>query len=717
MKKNNKGSSLITVIIIMAVVFITGTAILSLLNVNYRIRVKENRRLQNLYASEAGVDTAYNIIAKTFEVAIDKAYTEVKNLEDFNELSEEEKDKMFKMNFKNFISNNKYINSSGEKNHMYDLFKDTVEGLKYVSIGLDGDINYSDVEFDFYEGKSKIQEPLLSILDTSKLNDENNEYELDLSSEFYTNDSTGENKRIIELTYDIKIPNFEDITLNITDKESVKQEFKSKAIITDKNIVFNNGATINGDIFALGSNKAENLETKYNGGIKFINNQDLESNLINVNGNMYTLNTFSLVQNAKVNINGSLYAGNVYIGDGESKVFEGKNNNLYIGNNSSNNIDDLDSEVVLNNDLVINSINSNITIDNFYGINDITINENGKEVKNSSSIIVNNNSEESTDYSNLTIKNNAYIMGSAYINAKNSKGKYYQTGESTAVNGNYIAYTVPLEGNDFESIEFEYYDTLQLVEKYKNDKGSNLTVSDKSEYFDRFAAENKDLLNHGGINFLNKENVKAIGSVIYKNEDDSVGVLESRYIISNDSVIKNKKNKYIKYVYNMGTEVTNDEDSPKKVSDYLISLKEYIPVQKINLDEVAIISDDKEITITTENNIGKITVGNETITFDDNEIKAVIVTNSEVNIDGNVNFTGTIISTEDVSVKNGTFEYSSISYDEKTVQRIIANNYSAFKNLGILSGKNSNSTSLVSENKYQYDIKRYIKSKNWKIEK
>ena len=42
--------------------------------------------------------------------------------------------------------------------------------------------------------------------------------------------------------------------------------------------------------------------------------------------------TFSLVQNAKVNINGSLYAGNVYIGDGESKVFEGKNNNLYIRN-------------------------------------------------------------------------------------------------------------------------------------------------------------------------------------------------------------------------------------------------------------------------------------------------------------------------------------------------------------------------------------------------
>lgn len=167
----------------------------------------------------------------------------------------------------------------------------------------------------------------------------------------------------------------------------------------------------------------------------------------------------------------------------------------------------------------------------------------------------------------------------------------------------------------------------------------------------------------------------------------------------------------------MGTEVTNDEYSPKKVSDYLTNLKEYIPVQKLNLDEVAIISDNKEITITTENNIGKIIVGNEIITFDDNEIKAVIVTNSEVNIDGNVNFTGTIISTEDVSVKNGTSEHSSISYDEKTVQRIVANNYSAFKNLGILSGKNSNDTSLISENKYKYDIKRYIKSKNWKIEK
>ena len=134
MKKNNKGSSLITVVIVLAVIFTMGTAIIGLLNVNYRIRVKENRRLQNLYASEAGIDVTYNIIANTFEYAVDEAYKKVQSHID---ISEEQKNEKFKEEFKAFISN-KY-NSNSDNSSMYDEFKNNITNTRYIkSINSEG---------------------------------------------------------------------------------------------------------------------------------------------------------------------------------------------------------------------------------------------------------------------------------------------------------------------------------------------------------------------------------------------------------------------------------------------------------------------------------------------------------------------------------------------------------------------------------------------------
>ena len=50
-------------------VFTVSTAMLSMVASNYKARVAESKRVENLYASDSGLDVAYNIIGKTFDAA------------------------------------------------------------------------------------------------------------------------------------------------------------------------------------------------------------------------------------------------------------------------------------------------------------------------------------------------------------------------------------------------------------------------------------------------------------------------------------------------------------------------------------------------------------------------------------------------------------------------------------------------------------------------
>ncbi|SCI38396.1 MULTISPECIES: DUF2572 family protein [unclassified Romboutsia] len=716
MKKNNKGSSLITVVIVLAVIFTMGTAIIGLLNVNYRIRVKENRRLQNLYASEAGIDVTYNIIANTFEYAVDEAYKKVQSDID---ISEEQKNEKFKEEFKAFISN-KY-NSNSDNSSMYDEFKNNITNTRYIkSINSDGIRQYEEVIFDFYKSNSELNKPILIVEDTSNLDDKNNKYTLDVVSEFYTNDSTGENKRIIKLTYDVKIPEYDDVVPSISDKESLKVELQDKSIVTDGNIVFNSGVSIQGNIFALGSKESNDLELskKYIGGIKVSNEYKNDSNTVSIKGDISTAKTFNLVKNTNVNIDGNLYAGNIYIGNGESNVFEGHNNNLKIVSST------LSNQVITNNDLVINSTGSEISIDNFYGINDLTDKTDSNAIKTSSSIIVNNNPNETTEYSNLTINNEAYIMGTAYINVKNGED-YYQTGESTAVKGNYVAYTIPLDNEKFNNVEFEYYDILQLVERYSG-SDSKLSGTQKSEYFEKFAKNNKALLTHGGINFLNPNKVSAIGAIVY-NKGNEVEVLKASYALEDKHIIDSKKADYAKNVFGIGSEVDYSIGTQKTVEGLIKNHdKSYVSVEEEDnqgLEDIAIIDlwsneSNKNIVITTEGGKGKITIDNSnSYYYKDENINAVIVTDSPIEIKGEVNFKGTIISTSDITFNKGKTSKTNIVYDKNIVDKIISDNYSAFESSGVLEATNSQDSTTETNIEYAYDIKRYISSRNWKLEK
>ena len=81
---------------------------------------------------------------------------------------------------------------------------------------------------------------------------------------------------------------------------------------------------------------------------------------------------------------------------------------------------------------------------------------------------------------NVSLKINtlAYICGTAYIN--NDENEKYQTGESVAFKGNYIAYSDTLGKED---VKLDYYKPLQLISK-KN--GSNVSVIEKAKHFKEY---------------------------------------------------------------------------------------------------------------------------------------------------------------------------------------------------------------------------------------
>ena len=74
------------------------------------------------------------------------------------------------------------------------------------------------------------------------------------------------------------------------------------------------------------------------------------------------------------------------------------------------------------------------------------------KAESSSSIIVNGNNNSS-----ININNSAYLMGTAHIATAGD----YQTAESGAVKGNYIAYSVPL--TDEQKIKYGITGTEQFI--------------------------------------------------------------------------------------------------------------------------------------------------------------------------------------------------------------------------------------------------------------
>ena len=701
MRKRKKGSTFVIVVVVMAIIFTTGTAVLALTVNNYKLGINESKRLENLYKADSGLDIVENIIVNTSQEAIKYADNEVKSklMNSESYISKDEINNIFKKEFYNFLTLKVKDVDIKEATKVISTGEETILEYLILNKQLIETTSKDNDRFTFKTKDLNLQEENYKLEVSEKVNNisenaiEIQNITISINSTFESTEGEFKNERNVSKTYTIEAPDYSSDIKTI----NIYPVFDEKAITADGNMnIKNSNINITGNIWIKGDDKNSNINSsfvygKYNNGIK-LNNSNLT-----INGDIYSNNTVSLTTNNKVAVNGNIYARNVYVG---------KEN---YGEVSINNKLNLSKDLVVNNDLAINtsesdtSNNSTINIEgNFYGINDKTDDskisgsyENDKNIKRvlqSSSIIKND-----YDNSTLNIEKDAYILGVAYLDALDESGKRYQTGESIAVKGNYLAYTdadVERVGKD---ITLKYYSPLQLVESIKG----NDTLEEKAKYFTEYYSSekttNKYKFNYGGISI--NGNVKSIGASFNKES-----VVQADTITSEDnSIILNKRNDFAKNVFSMG-DTTGIEDTSKLYINQIVekTVSNQVKIEK-SLDINKQSSDGSQIVVIRD--------GNVTIS---GEKKGLVIANGDVIIDGKVNFTGTIIATGDIIFK-GT-EEKNITYDGTLVRSIIAENYDILKDIFNSQSSKGKEIKINSSNE-MYNPENFLKSSLWKIER
>ncbi|MCE5221062.1 MAG: hypothetical protein LLF98_07320 [Clostridium sp.] len=814
MRRKKQGASLIVVVIVFMFLFTVSTAMLSMVVGNYKARVTESKRVENLYASDSGLDVAYNVIGKTFDAATKYGYWKVEELknetnkgpyndkykdieDEINQLKsdittlkaespsvtrsqsdinkdivkkknliEEDEniknilcDEEFKRAFRNFI--NKTAEVSDSENVPDTQLKDSINHHKYVSEitseNIDTDKPEQTIEFGIVnksgnspELKAEISGPgssnetkgIYSTSDGGKHSKTvtfsvygEQYYDVLVTSDFYTErdkENNETNKRQLKAQYKVSVPNYKDIYFENSSgdlKEYLATKDRALTIFGDMNVNNVTGLTVSGDIFVKdvpdtipSDNK---VYGKYFGGITLNNSGD-----VNFKNNVITRGTFNIQNtttpasaNVTTTVGENIYARNIYVGKKDNSSLAGGNTILNISNN-----------VIINNDLALNADNATINIGHLYGINDENIND---KAQSSSSIIVNGNNSSS-----INIEKSAYLMGTAHIATDGD----YQTAESGAVKGNYIAYCIPLTDEEKSKFgitgteQFKYDNPLQLL----SPPDPETAQQQKENHFRAYWDGKIPNANAGGIIWphnldgsINQNNIWSSGVIVYQNKDGGdTQVIPSHYegdLESQTGVIYSKRVEFAQYAYKFGQDANiYDYTNARVISgDSLINtanITSNILENQQNKGEYAIFNGDKnkEIKIkqgsgsedeieNADSNTITIYVGNHSDSY---ILNAVIATAGNVSIESGVTIKGCIIAEGNLDI-NG--NHVTITYDQGVIERVQAQNLNTFKAVfgeSIWADTDSASSSTeptTEDSSSNYDLKKFLQNELWKI--
>ena len=770
--KKKKGSSLITVLLIFAILSISGLSVLSLTVTDYNLRMTASKKTQSLYASDSGLNVVYGIMKKVISQAIQKGNGAAEDyMTAFSLYSSTNIDPLDGL-YSYLYSPDGSLDANLLKLKLNDVFR--ISYKSYVSNYITSPDNYIEAGkyIDLANNINSLYDTVIipTIKVTGKENGfigNPNQWRINIASEFLTTPISGQtsNKKIVTADIIISIPNYQDSYYVETKKQEVSiNPVWKNAISIDGDMNVDSDITVNGDIYVKGTPpvvsdvNSENVKTKYNGGIA-IGLDDTNEITANFNQNVVTSNSFNISgQNKTVNVAGNIYAGNVYIGKSSSAVTTVASSCFLTVHDITtvhdpNNVKGM---VYTSNDLSLYATKSQINIDKYYGVNDMSgARAIDKDYNSSSSIIVNTDDIGIENGSSIHI-GDAIINGTAYINTATA----YQTGESVSIKGNYIAYTTPIPAStgtpyDEDIVEFVYNDPLQLVNNFKVSDthltGANLSGVDKAEYFKKIDELNPAVLNKMGI---------AIDNLIF-----SAGMaLDNGTLVTTDvsgqGDVISKQNDFARLVYEMGDQthlgvpMTGSTSNMLNI-DYLQG-KVYKTVfdgvweanrdsrgYQINPIAQATLSnvDDSKVYDSTNNEVEVRTKNKNVVLLGanpsyipnatQNEVidltamngapHGIIITTKNVVLLGTVNFAGTIIAggnliTDNVGLKTLTYDDN---YVLKAIARDYTNTYSRVfnGNIGIgtqivevasKAGKNTGGTSSTIDG-------GLVKLNNWRV--
>lgn len=668
--KKNKGSTLLSVTVFTAVIITVAVVSLSVVANDYRMKVNESKKVANLYGAESGLNMAYNVLVKVFNYAVDVANHTVETQFD-NDLnldeSQEENNKIFQQTFIDVFESSQLPEGSSEGilehcviNQVYPVF------------------NEKQVIFEPFDFTSSEQ---LNIQVNQERKD--NKFTFTFISDFVSSaQSQQSNERQVSVKYSVYVPTYQG---------AIKENFTTVSIenypvFIDSVVNIDGNALLTGNIDVSGNLRVKGLHVDTNEVVyeKYTNGLNIKNGQLNLQGNIMTNETVSLNENGKIFVTakidedqtGNIYARNVYVG---------KDNIAALPTNASLTVSD---SILLDNDLSVNvqadpsGKKSTVHTTNLYGLNDKNlVGNDGNPVRESSSLIVN------SDGASVTVTGETYLSGVAYID---TKGVPYQTGESVAVKGNYLAYSEILPGYD-ERIEMKYYNPLLLVEAIDNDS----SAQKKAEYFVKAVEGGSLTLSDGGVS-LNPKSTYTVGA--WMNGTKGVG----SNLALNSTELDKKKALYAIEVFNMGMEA--------KKEDYESGTVKRTVKNQINFEhsvfsniyrtfnntygEVILNNDENKIILIQANDDGTNTIKYvDKKTKDEIKIipkdgekgisKAFIVTNGDVVLEGDVSLTGNIIATGNLYVDesnqiNGKIK---LEFNPQLTQQIIASNYNDLKDI------------------------------------
>ncbi len=713
-----KGSSLVAVLVICSIILVTASTMIGVATADVRMRINQSKKLENMYKSDSGIEVVQNILAKDSTIAIEKAKLKAQEVVAPNgalggavgERSDselyDEINKEFKIEFihylidsigENNINTSSTIDITSDSNHFNnntqkigELANGLYDSRLIYSILSGSYISESNASSTTFENAFKnITKPEITI-ESAKYDGSEKKISLVINSKFEDKSAKDSSKKVsnkkeIQVKFEIVAPEYSEIINrnNELGTETISSPY-SNLIAADGNLYINSTTEASGDMWVQGNAKTAIAKnpgyafSKYNGGVIIANGKNLTTSTYEIgeqtkNSNIYTANTFTMTNNSTVDLAGNIYSGNTYIGPTK------------VGDDLSSNKSTLTlKDMTTYNDLAVNSLGSEIKMDNYYGVNYGT-NENEEKTRKSSCILINNYNSDSK----LTIKNNAYIMGVAYIATGKNDGneaEAYQTGESVAVKGNYKVYQEVLPGYE-DKVTLKYYDPVQLVYSIDGDT----SVAKKKDYFNKYYKEKKlGDYKKGGVSI---GTIYSTGAYV-SNNNTTEGKVETA-----KTKVSDKQNEYAQKVFAMNTNVSapysegkvkvtvagegniikfNDiEESVVSKSEVAVkngdsSYDAWRYVLSKNPDETVVIGKNKISIVTRDSNNVENTIA-EFANKNAGNVEAVIIAKGNVELESGVNFTGTILTGGDVTVKEGN-ETTKITYDAQLVAQIINSN-------------------------------------------
>ncbi|HCS10012.1 MAG TPA: hypothetical protein DIV40_01020 [Clostridiales bacterium] len=633
-KLNNKGSTMIMLVMAISIISVLGVAILGVTLMNYKIKKANTDMKYSFYMSESGLDrayaAAYAVILNSIEEANESAQAKI---EEFDH------DKLMDILLNGTEDDiDKYLEDD-DGDGVFDFRQSVIDEEakeafeeKYID-KIEDDIETAIIDAGY--GDSDDDDEILTISLSSPDYGEfsiSRPLRIPVSSEY-------ENK----ITDTVKKTNV-DIVIGVPD---YNKSYTVSTVTMEVNPYWTKAITAN-------NLNINNDDTSFNGEV-FVNN---DTN-IGIGVNAKFGKDLSVKRHINIDKNGVLETKNVYTNgiflEGEGAKFtavkEEDSSVLYSG-------------VMVKDDLELNAEGQVVKINGpYYGF---ATSQRREDFENSAIIINNENVE-------LEITGDLFLYGTSYIKDIPTK---YATGESLSVKGNYIAYTVGLNSNDVSvlneedrddfvesNIIFDYdrYTPLpRLAEKF-NDDNSEIAVYDKAKYIKAYSKNYSSslFLGAGAIKLSGAE--KALHGTAVSNGSIITSDIPLNNMISKSSDMQDV---YDIKINKLGFDTEGvSEFTTKEIFDNIkgLSSAELAGLyNKINSATGQLVH--------INNNPGGV------YTFPSGVKSGLVITNENIVISGEVVFTGVIICDGDITIKNDPVNPGSktFKYNKGVITTLIA---------------------------------------------